>query len=151
MFLWHVGEKRCSVWRGSSSKKWNQIPPCSCSNVSRMHFVLHQNLPHQDEKPVTCISRGKGAARVSILINYKLKIKLLNHFFSFCSTSSSNTKSLEIPASFSWSFNKQHVVQALRTASRLPLVFGPRKFTTCGSVCAIYIWFKKKSFLIKML
>lgn len=29
-----------------------------------LHFVLYQSLPDQDEKPVTCISRGKDAKTV---------------------------------------------------------------------------------------
>lgn len=43
--------------------------------------------------------------------------------FSFHSPSSSNTKSLEVSASFSWSFNKQYVMQALRTTSEFVCFF----------------------------
>lgn len=81
--------------------------------------VLCQTPPVQ-EQTVACISRGKhnkkshGALSVQ-QVNY---ISPVRSFCLFYSTSSSNTKSMEVSTSLSWSFNEQHAVQALWTPGK---------------------------------
>lgn len=76
--------------------------------------------------------------------NYKENIFHLYYFFVFSSSYSSNTKSLEVPASFSWSFNKQHVMQALRTTSEFVCFFarvGPYEILTVTRFPSIFFFF----------
>lgn len=76
--------------------------------------------------------------------NYKENIFHLYYFFVFSSSYSSNTKSLEVPASFSWSFNKQHVMQALRTTSEFVCFFarvGPYEILTFTRFPSIFFFF----------
>lgn len=151
-FVWHAvsrGELLSPPQLHTNISSWNvwrkgfEQPPSSNVLKSVRMFVLYQSLPDQDEKTMTCRSRGKETEMTESRISNHKEIYLICICFTFCSPSSSYTKSLEVSASVPRSSNKQHVLQALRTTSESVCLFPGSEKQISLSVITSSKWFMR--------